>query len=169
MRSYLPLKRLSHIGLMVVVATLLPVAAANAQEERPIQLSLVTPIQIFPKEYHIKGFRFNLLYGCNASMSGFDLGLVNHVTGPVTGVQWGAVNVSNAFVGWQSALVNMNETGFEGFQHGAVNVTGGMSGLQLAVVNYAERADGCIQIGLVNIIKEGGMFPVMILVNWGGL
>jgi hypothetical protein len=158
-----------RIGLTVAVATLLVASTANTQEKKPIQLSLVTPIQIFPDTYEISGFRFNLLYGRNASMSGFDLGLVNHVTGPVTGVQWGAVNVSNAFVGWQSALVNMNKTGFEGFQHGAVNVTGGMNGLQLAVVNYAERADGCIQIGLVNIIKEGGMFPVMILVNWGGL
>ena len=38
--------------------------------------------------------------------------------------------------------------------------------LQLALVNYAQHLSG-VQIGLVNIIKEGGMFPVFPIVNWG--
>jgi hypothetical protein len=143
-------------------------APASAQQERPIQLSLIAPVQIFPETDAIKGFRFNLIYGRNAAMHGFDLGLVNHVTGPVTGVQWGFVNVTNAFVGWQDAIVNVNEGAFEGLQAGGVNTTGSMNGLQFGFVNYAERANGCVQIGLVNIIKEGGTFPVMIIANWGG-
>ena len=94
---------------------------------------------------------------------------MNHITGPVTGVQWGFVNVTNAFVGWQDAVVNVNKGAFEGFQAGGVNTTGSMNGLQFGLVNYAEQANGCLQIGLVNIIKEGGTFPVMIIANWGGL
>jgi len=49
-------------------------------QEKPVQLSLVTPIQIVPEDQSLKGFRFNLLYGKNASVSGLDIGLVNRTT-----------------------------------------------------------------------------------------
>jgi len=38
--------------------------------------------------------------------------------------------------------------------------------LQVAFVNYARHTTG-FQVGGINIIKEGGMFPVMVIANWG--
>lgn len=152
--------------LTAAAAVLVMVAAPAAAQERPINVALVTPIQIFPADEHIKGVRLNLIYGRNAAMTGLDLGIANHVAGRMSGVQWGVVNLAESMVGWQSGTVNYTEGSFEGFMWGAVNYSGRINGLQLGIVNYAARARG-IQIGLVNIIKEGGQFPVMVIANWG--
>jgi hypothetical protein len=149
------------IGFAVAVL----VTPASAQR-KPINIALVTPIQIVPAEQAISGFRWNIIYGNNSAMSGLDIGIANHVSGPMEGVQFGWVNITESMVGWQDGIVNYTKGEFEGFQWGGVNYAGRINGLQLAVVNYAERANG-VQVGLINIIKEGGMFPVMIIANWG--
>lgn len=152
-----------------------------AQQRRPVQLSLVTPIQIFPKEDTIVGVRLNLIYGSNAEVRGIDIGIANHTTGGRSvGVQFGVVGIAGGdFVGWQDNYVNIVKGKFEGLQSGLVNVANEASGLQLAWVNHTQRASGLqlsivnyartlngIQIGLVNIIAEGGAFPVFPIVNW---
>jgi hypothetical protein len=156
---------------MSLALALLPIVIAagplRAQvTERPINLALVAPIQIFPATDAVKGVRLNLIYGKNAAMTGLDLGIANHVTGLAKGVQWGLVNLTDAMVGWQDGFVNLNEGEFEGLQSGAFNSTGRINGLQFGLVNYARRANG-VQIGLVNIIKEGGFLPFMVIANWG--
>ena len=148
------------IALLLVLAPL----AAEAKE-RPINLSLVTPIQIFPDTDSIVGFRFSLLYGRNAAFTGLDLGLVNHTTGPFKGVQFGLVGIAeNGFLGWQDDFVNITNGTMEGLQFGAVNYAEHARGVQLGLVNYAGTISG-IQIGIVNIIRQGGMLPVMIIFN----
>jgi hypothetical protein len=153
------------VGLMAIALLLLttPVGA----EERPIQLSLVTPLQIFPEEDDIAGIRFNLIYGRNVSVTGVDLGLINHCTGGVSkGFQYGLVGIVDAdFVGWQYGAVNVTRGDFEGLQWGFMNYAGRANGLQLGIVNYAERLKG-LQIGIVNIIQRGGQFPVFPIINW---
>jgi hypothetical protein len=149
----------------VALATLGAPSLVRAQA-RPVNLALVTPIQIFPATDSIKGVRLNLIYGRNASVTGLDVGIANHTTGATTGVQWGMVNITGSFVGWQNGMVNVTEEEFEGLQWGWVNSAGRINGLQLGLVNYAKRANG-VQIGIVNIIKEGGQFPFMVIVNWG--
>jgi hypothetical protein len=136
-------------------------------QEQPVQLSLVTPIQIFPEDVSIKGVRLNLLYGRNATVTGLDLGLVNHTTqGESMAVQFGLVGIVDAdFVGWQDNSFNVVKGNFEGLQWGLVNNANYVHGLQLGVVNYAGSMKG-LQIGLVNIIKQGGQFPVFPIVNW---
>ncbi|MFC1640182.1 LA_2272/LA_2273 family lipoprotein [Gemmatimonadota bacterium] len=138
---------------------------AEAQT-KPINIALVTPIQIVPPEVAVSGFRWNIIYGKNSAMTGLDIGIANHVAGPMKGVQWGIVNLTESMVGWQDGFVNYTTGEFEGLQWGGVNYAGRINGLQLGIVNYAERANG-VQVGLINIIKEGGMFPVMIIANWG--
>jgi hypothetical protein len=153
----------------------------HGQEQRVFQLSLVTPLQIFPEEDRIGGVRVNLIYGRNVSVAGLDIGIANHTTtGTTKGVQFGIVGIAdNAFMGWQANWVNYTKGKFEGFQQGLVNVAGEavgfqyalanitdeMTGLQLSLVNYTKRMRG-IQVGLVNIIKEGGFLPVFPIVNW---
>lgn len=42
-------------------------------------------------------------------MTGFDLGLVNSITGDFSGVQWGIVALTEGnFLGWQAHFVNVN-------------------------------------------------------------
>ena len=136
-------------------------------QDRPIQLSLVSPIQIFPENYTITGVRLSLIYGRNASVTGLDWGLVNHTTsGESMGVQFGLVGIADAdFVGWQDNAFNIVKGNFKGLQWGFVNYANYANGLQLGFVNYSVSMHG-LQIGLVNIIKQGGQFPVFPIVNW---
>lgn len=161
------MKSVNIILLGVIVLAMLSISAPVMAENKPIQLSLVTPIQIFPETMPISGFRFNLIYGRCVNVTGLDLGLANHTTtGLSKGVQWGFVNITDAqFVGWQDAFVNYVKGDVEGFQSGFVNYANHANGLQLGFVNYAVTLRG-LQIGLVNIIKQGGMFPVFPIVNW---
>jgi hypothetical protein len=152
-------------GTLVLATAFGTLTTPLQAQVRPVQLSLVAPVQIFPDTYTIKGFRLNLIYGRNAAMTGLDLGLANHVTGPTRGAQFGVVNLTESFVGWQDGLINLNAGEFEGLQWGGFNQSGRISGLQLGIVNYAETANG-LQIGLINIIKKGGAFPVMVIANW---
>lgn len=171
------------VALMAAwVAVGVGVGAGSAQEVHPFQVSLVAPIQAFPEEDGVNGVRLSLLYGKNSTLTGLDVGLVSHTTQEFLGFQIGLVGLAEGtFTGVQdNFLVNRVEGSFEGLQWGLVNSAdagrGGQvgmvnhsvnyRGLQFGIVNYAETIDG-LQIGLLNIIKHGGRFPAMILVNWG--
>jgi hypothetical protein len=151
----------------VAILTLILVAQPVLAQEKPIQLSLFSPIQLVPEEDAISGVRLSLLYGKNKYVTGLDWGLVSHCTsGMSKGVQFGVVGYVEAdFMGWQSSVVNYTKGNFEGFQWGFVNYAGHANGLQLGFVNYAVSMKG-LQVGLVNIIKQGGQFPVFPIVNW---
>jgi hypothetical protein len=152
-------------SLAVLLITLVSVPAMAA--EKPIQLSLFTPIQLFSEDTPISGIRLNLIYGRNVSVTGLDWGLVNHTTtGNFTGVQFGFVGLADSdFLGWQDNGINIVKGNFEGLQWGLVNYANYAHGIQLGFVNYAVSMKG-LQIGLVNIIKQGGMFPIFPIVNW---
>jgi len=152
---------------LVVVMLAMPASAQDDMKSKPIQLSLITPIQIFYEEAPITGLRFNLLYGRQSSVVGLDIGLVNHTTSGVSkGFQYGLVGINDArFVGWADNFVNISKEDFEGLQTGFVNSANHCSGVQFGFVNYARTMNG-LQIGLVNIIKSGGQFPVFPIVNW---
>lgn len=153
------------LGMAALVAALFPMQAQA--QSKFFQLSLVTPVQIFPERTPIEGIRLNLLYGRNVSVQGLDVGLVNHTTtGHFKGVQWGMVGIADAdFDGFQDNAVNVVKGRVEGFQWGIVNYAVSASGFQLGLVNYAGTMHG-LQIGLVNIIGQGGAFPVFPIVNW---
>ncbi len=158
--------RLTTSAIAVSIAVFVLSSPLLAQD-KPIQLSLLAPIQIFPEDNSISGVRLSLIYGRNASVTGLDWGLVNHTTtGLSKGVQFGFVSlVDSDFVGWQDNTVNVVKGNFEGFQSGFVNHANYAHGLQFGFVNYAASMKG-LQIGVVNIIGQGGAFPVFPIVNW---
>jgi hypothetical protein len=123
------------------VASLIVGATSVAHAQAPIQLSLVTPIQIVPADKAVRGFRFNLIYGTNTAVVGLDLGLVNNTTGgPSEGVQWGGVNpVTGTFTGWQSGFVNVQKGSFKRLQTGWINLSGPVEGLQWGLYNSSPR------------------------------
>ena len=98
---------------------------------------------------------------------GFQIGVVGLAEGTFTGVQDNLLvnRVAGSFEGLQWGLVNSADVG-RGGQVGMVNHSLNYQGLQFGLVNYAEAIDG-VQIGLLNIIKRGGKFPAMVIVNWG--
>ena len=189
------MKRIASCLLLAAAVLALVAPRASAQQRRPFQLSLVTPIQIFPDTFAIGGLRINLLYGRNAAVMGLDIGLVNHTTThQSTAVQFGAVGLSDApFRGWQNNIVNVVQARFEGFQQGVVNYNQRgegffwgvvnfsddsegfqlgivnrakkMSGFQLGFVNFTENMNG-LQIGFLNIITKKKGLPVLPIVNW---
>ena len=151
----------------IMVLTLMLFASNIAAENKPVQLSLFNPIQLFPEDTPVSGIRLNLIYGKNSSVTGLDWGLVNHTTTGLTmGVQFGVVGLADAdFKGWQSNAVNITKNNFEGLQWGLFNSAKYVNGVQIGLVNYAGSMKG-LQIGLVNIINQGGQFPVFPIVNW---
>jgi hypothetical protein len=153
------------VMLAVILITLFN--SKSIAQEKPIQLSLFNPVQIVPEDQSVKGFRFNLLYGKNAAVTGLDIGLVNMTSSLQQGVQWGGVSVTEGgFVGWQSNFVTISKGDSKGLQWSSVNYHNGhFNGLQVAVVNYAATLKG-IQIGLVNIIGKGGFLPVFPFFNF---
>ncbi|MCB9558579.1 MAG: hypothetical protein H6707_20850 [Deltaproteobacteria bacterium] len=152
------------IALAVLFSAALLARPAHAN--KPINLSLFAPVQLFSENEPISGFRFNLIYGRTRSMKGLDLGLVNHIiAGPFDGVQLGLVNVAQrSLSGWQHGGVGIVRGQLKGVQTGVVNVAQRVRGVQFGAVNITDTIYG-IQIGLVNVIKRGGWLPVMVLVN----
>lgn len=164
-----------------VLALLLTAVARPvvAQSEHPIQLSLFPPVQIVPEDEAVRGFRLGL-YAKNTSMTGLDIGAVSHTTRSFLGVQFSLVGLAEGdFVGAQLDVVNIVVGSFEGVQLGPfssardgrgaqiswVNHAQSFRGLQLAFFNYTETMNG-VQIGLINVIRRGGVLPVMPFVNW---
>lgn len=162
------MKRLNYLFLIAVGSFLILSTKEITAQEKPVQLALFNPIQIFNENTSITGLRISLLYGKNASVTGLDWGLVNHTTSGVSkGVQFGLVGYAEAdFMGWQDNGINITKGKFEGLQWGVVNYAGTISGVQLGFVNYAANMTKGLQIGLVNIIKHGGQFPFFPIVNW---
>jgi len=152
---------------VLVIIALTFISTPVVAENRPVQLSLVTPIQIFPETDTITGLRINLIYGRNASVTGLDWGLINHTTDGITKAwQIGVVGLADSdFVGWQNNFGNVVNGNFKGLQLGVVNYANYAEGLQFGLINYAESMHG-LQVGLVNIIKQDGAFPVFPIVNW---
>jgi len=157
--------KLFHILALcaMTVALALPALAA----EKPVNLSIFTPISIAKENDSVTAFRFNLIYGKNTSVRVVDLGLVNHTTSGLSeGLAWGMVNFAGAdFKGIQLGTVNVVGGNFEGFAWGFVNHAGNARGLQLGFINYAQTMHG-VQVGLANIIKQNGFMPIFPLVNW---
>jgi len=155
---------LAWFALSVTVLSAAPAAAAD----KALNISLFPPIALAKPEDAVTAFRLNLIYGKNTATKFVDLGLVNHTTtGLASGLQWGAVNITEGQLsGIQIAMLNLDKGTTNGLQWGAINYAKTGGGLQLALLNYAEEMKG-VQVGAVNIIKKGGMFPVMIIANWG--
>ena len=177
----IPRMRLPSL-LSVATVTILAASPAAAQGS-PIQLAALSPAQLTPEGESITGLRLSVLYTKNASVQYVDLGFgFNYSTGNGLGVQWALVSKTDGtFSGWQSGLAAITEKRFTGLQTGAftsapdgqgvqfgfVNTATSWNGLQLGIVNYTERmTGGGLQVGLINIIRQGGVAPVLPLVNF---
>lgn len=156
-------------GFRIVLALLFLIAHGGSAvaDSGPIQLSLVSPVQIIPETHSVQAFRFSLIYGKNTSVTGLDIGLVNVATGGVSkGIQLGIIGITNGnFSGLQNNLVSITDGTMEGLQMGAFTGNGHTSGIQIGILNMTETMNG-VQLGLLNFISTGGFFPFFPIVNW---
>ena len=155
---------------LILVAVLLTLLVPNAAQlfasEKPVNLALVRHIMSFMPSPQGLFFTTMRIYGKNDNMTGLDIGLGNHATGKLQGIQWGVVNLAGqGGAGIQWGWVNIDKGGtFTGLQYGYYNETNQMVGLQLGLLNWAQSANG-LQIGLINVIRKGGWFPVFPIIN----
>jgi hypothetical protein len=169
--------------LLSLAALSLASAAPMAAQGSPVQLSLFSPAQIVGEGESVSALRLNVIYTKNASVQYVDLGFgVNYSTGNGLGVQWSLVSMTDGnFSGWQSGIAAITGKRFTGLQTGAftsaeegqgvqfgwVNTAKSWNGLQLGLVNITDRmVNGGLQIGIINVIKNGGVAPVLPLVNF---
>lgn len=157
-------------------------SAPEGPDTKPIQLSLLNPVQIFPESSSVKGVRLSLIYGRNVNVTGLDVGLVNHTTKDFKGLQLGLVGLNDGdFWGWQwnymanfsqgtveglqtSSVANITQ-GLKGFQFGMINVAEDVDGFQLGFINVTNRLHG-LQIGILNVASGKEKFSVLPIVNW---
>lgn len=177
-------KKLCLLVALVFSSISLVPGAASAQT-KPVQLGLVTPLQIVPEDQSVGAFRLCLIYCANEDVQYVDIGLVLKTTGEQSFVQFSALGLGNDFSGVQwnwagayntghlsgvqwSGLGNYTVTG-EGVQlSGLFNYAEEFGGLQFALVNYAKDLQG-LQVGLINIIANGGDIfglPIFPIVNF---
>lgn len=146
------------LGLMMNLSS----GPAYAEGCHPFQLSLVTPVQLVPKEGAVCGVRFDL-WGENKAVWGFDAGLMNGA-GELRGIEVGGI--ANRLKGLEekpltqswgyqiACLVNSNiKAPFTGFQMaGLVNDhdEASFTGLQVAgLANDNDKSKfGGIQVAL---------------------
>jgi hypothetical protein len=165
--------------LLTSALLVLAAASARAEGEKPINLSLFPPVQIFDENTSIAGLRLGV-YSYNADVTGLDVGLVQRSSGHLKGLQWAVVGwAEGGFTGWQNSWINFAkgastgvQTGFvnyvataEGFQWGGVNYGESFSGLQLSFLNIADELDG-LQVGILNVAKNKTKFRWLPIVNW---
>ena len=94
------------LAALALIFSYTPVRAEN----RPVQIALVTPLQIFPEEDPISGIRFNLIYGRKGRFEGLQWGTVNYAKN-MNGLQLGLVNYAESMKGLQLGLVNIIRVG----------------------------------------------------------
>jgi hypothetical protein len=115
----------------------------------------------------LTGVSFPLLVvGANrisGEMNGVSLGLFNWHEGQDTGVNWGAVNITNNVKGLNLGLLNIAD-GHTVADVGMVNISES-SNFQLSWVNVTQQLNG-LQLGLVNCAKNG-FLPCFIFFNFG--
>lgn len=143
----------------------------------PLQLSICPPVQLMPEETEITGFKFNLPYGQNDSVRGFDLGVVggaircqaiqvnlfNLVPDLFSGIEVGVFNLVGDCQGLQCSVMNFTSGNCNGLQVGVLNTAQDLTGMQIGVINQCESLRG-IQIGVANIASQAPL-PFCVLIN----
>ena len=175
--------------LMFLIGFVFMATGIAKAEERPVNLALVDPVQIVDHTNDIKGFRFNLFYGRNANVTGFDFGLglgqssedfsglglhygANFVQGNAKGVQFADfVNIDlGDFSGVQFAGANFVKGNASAFQLGYASITqGDFSGGAIGAANIVHQNAKGFHLGIFNMARGKFSGLQIGLINIGGL
>lgn len=145
------MSKLFKVLLMVIC---MPWGCAWADGTTPLQLSVWSPLQLFPRAWDVIGLRCSGVYAQNRHVYGLDAGLFNSATATSGGLQVGAGNAVSAlgfgFVVFDAAdkrILNLDEAGIN--RKGETYA--GYTGLQLSLLfNHADDLCGLQFAGLGN-------------------
>ncbi len=141
--------------LMVLLLTLCaPWSRALAVGATPLQLSLWSPVQAFPRDWDVMGLRCSGIYAQNNQVYGLDVGLFNSAAASSGGLQLGVGNVVSSlgfgFIIFDAAdapLLNMDVIGSTHPYESYASYTG----LQLSLLfNHADELRGLQFAGVGN-------------------
>jgi hypothetical protein len=128
----------------------------------PLQLAIVSPIQMVNPNTSITGLRLDIISGENVNVYGIDMGIINKVNRTMAGIEIGAINFTGNTYGFQLGAINLGNTNAI-FQVGVFNVTGTVYGIQFGAINITQHLHG-LQIGIINICRQGpgaSLFPII--------
>jgi len=155
------------LSIFFFILILLP-SQAFAWTWTPLQLSVWSPIQIFPERFDVYGVRMSLGYGSNMNLTGLDVGMLNAVDRSQKGIQVGLMNLSEDSFGLCTGIMNYTES-LEGLQLGLLNTAkDSASGFQVTgLINLSDQVTGaqvhCGIIGNGAVKVDGAQF-----VLWAG-
>lgn len=159
--------------IVTFISALMLGASVSAAE--PLELGLLSPMQLKGPNTSVKGIRLGAVYTENRNIEGLDINLLankksnfkglslgsfyDRTEGDFTGVRipWFAFlafnSVGGNMKGVQLGTVNIVERNMTGVQIGAFNMSNSGYGFQLGGLNMNERFRG-FQLGLVNYTKN---------------
>lgn len=79
------MKNILFLSLIAFMILCFPLSSIAQSSDKPIQISLWNPVQIFDSETSIYGVRISIFYGVNQDVYGLDFGLVNKLKGDIKG------------------------------------------------------------------------------------
>jgi len=141
-------KRLTRILVVVagvVVATQPSILASGIT---PIQVSIWSPVQVFPADWDVIGLRLNGFYGRNSRVYGLDVGLYNHVSVSGGGGALGFNNTACDGNALEATILGERAGRCQryyrsGYGCGVFGVPScSYCGLQAGMFNYADRLRG---------------------------
>ncbi len=148
------------VVLMALLLLCAPWDGMLADGVTPLQISLCSPAQVFPRDWDVAGLRLNVFYSHNRGVYGLDLGLIaNRADASSGGLQLGMFNkVSELHENFGVAdyyRFHQGHARYTGIQLGLFgNVTDEMVGLQYGFVNDAGLMKG-LQCGVANLCYDG--------------
>jgi len=177
MKNKPKMKNIYLISMLMFLISINLVAQENdGLKTRNAQVTFAYPLGssgISSLKYSNK-FSFNILYGLNAGVNGFEMGSIfNYNKGGVTGLQISGVSnintghskgfllsgVSNVCGDSTSGLLlsgmlNYSKGNSAGLQLATINISvNEFNGFQLGILNYAKKIEG-VQLGVINILGD---------------
>jgi hypothetical protein len=143
-----------RIWLALLLVVCASGSAAQAAGTTPLQLSIWSPVQAFPRDWDVIGLRCGGIYSQNRHVYGLDLGLFNRATASSGGLQVGAGTVVSGmdfgFVVFESATAPLLDLDVVG-KHLRADTCAHYTGLQLSLLfNHADSLRGLQCGGLGN-------------------
>lgn len=146
--------------LLIISIVLLSLTSYTQEYHSPFQVSFAYPLGTngVNSMNYTSNFSFNILYGMNGGVNGFELGgIFNYNKGGVRGAQIaGVMNMNQQASNGAliSGVLNYQYDDFEGLQLSVVNVNlGNFNGAQIGVVNFAYDFIGA-QLGSITVARD---------------
>lgn len=137
-----------NLLLLLLLLSSVPILSEKVS---PLQVSIISGMQLVSESTTIIGYRLNIFHGSNDKVYGLDTGLFNE-SNESGGISLGAASYTREFIGVQAGIANIAR-----YQ---------MYGFQIGVFNYSNKPYG-VQAGIVNVSNDAYIPMFGVLANWG--